>query len=91
MMRYARTFAPNFCAGLDYSNCRLTSGDEAAPLLVARTLENLCQPQSRLVRLQDECYKNTMREDELPLLIFPTTTAFKRWLAAQPDNSPVLR
>ena len=29
-----------------------------------------------------------MPEDELPLLIFPTTTAFKRWLAAQPDNSP---
>ena len=29
-----------------------------------------------------------MPEDELPLLIFPTTTAFRRWLSAQPDNSP---
>ena len=71
MMRYAPTFAPNFRAGLDYSNCKLTSGDEAAPLLVGRTLENLCPPQSRLVRLQDECYQDTMPEDELPLLIFP--------------------
>jgi uncharacterized protein YdeI (YjbR/CyaY-like superfamily) len=34
------------------------------------------------------CYQDTMPKDELPLLIFFTTTAFKQWLAAQPDNSP---
>ena len=38
--------------------------------------------------MRDECYQDTMPKDELPLLIFPTTTAFRRWLSAQPDNSP---
>ena len=34
------------------------------------------------------CYRNAMPFDELPLLIFSSASAFARWLASQPDNSP---
>jgi uncharacterized protein YdeI (YjbR/CyaY-like superfamily) len=34
------------------------------------------------------CYHNAMPSDELPLLTFSSASAFARWLASQPDNSP---
>jgi uncharacterized protein YdeI (YjbR/CyaY-like superfamily) len=34
------------------------------------------------------CYHNAMPVDELPLLTFSAASAFERWLASQPENSP---